>query len=496
MTQSVIHCGNCQTELPGDAIFCFACGSQVSGQLECRSCRGRNPAGSQFCVQCGQVLPAPGTVEADPLADLRGDLKLASGKLDLAADQNRLNARELDLYTAEKLAAKQAQSQQKVDAARLDIESDSEVAHIQRETRHRASLDESQRQAETERQREQFQTERQDRQQSREHQQKLDRWQRKQAELDSELVFKRQAIEALREIDESQRASRVRKLEQEHTAKVAQARRDLDAEIELKSTEQTARIARTETEFDHALKLKTAEQQAKREQQREERADDLSHDRSRADLQHDEDARALELAMGAQKQLLDWKLQSKDADTRREVDSLKGKQEVQTAADRAKHQMELERLGKLNELSPETLIAATPVEQARLLAELRQTEALKGLSEEQILARAAERSPEVAQAIAEKYKSAGSQAAKEDMKELYERMFTAQSSQSQQHLSSMQKLMETALQTQRDTSVATAGGGRSATPSLPAMAINHCTTCGQPLPSQARFCGKCGSAQA
>ncbi|MEZ6067095.1 MAG: zinc ribbon domain-containing protein [Planctomycetaceae bacterium] len=491
-----IQCGNCQTELPGDAVFCFTCGSQLQGEVRCRSCSAANPAGSQFCQQCGTTLPSPGETESDPLDEMRADLCSAGDKLALAAEQNRLNERELELYTDERRASKQAETQQRVNAARLDVDADSTIEQHTKEARHRADLDDAQRRDESDQQREQFQRGRQDRELSHEHQQKLVKWERKKAELDREMVFKRQAIEDLQEIDEKQRAYKLQKLAEEHAAKIEQARRQLAADTELKGAEQEARIARTETEFEHTLKLKTAQQQAEREQLREQRSDDLDHDRSRSEFEHEQDARDLKLAMDAQKQLLDWKQQGKDAEVRRGLEALRGETEVQTAAQQAAHEMELERISKLNELSPEALIATSPAEQAKLLAELRQTEALKGMSEEQILARAAERSPEVAQAIAEKYKSAGSQAAKQEMQALYERMFTAQSSQSQQQLEAMQRLMETALQTQRDTSVAAASGGR-VVPAEPVKIAspNHCTHCGNVLPGAARFCGKCGTAQ-
>lgn len=497
MSTEFIVCGNCRTELPADALFCCTCGTPLGGDVRCRTCYAANPTGSAFCQQCGQALPQPG--ESNPVDEMRSELQTAAQKLDLLEEQNHLNARERELYTAEKRNSKEAQTQQLVDASRLEQGAEFQMQQFEREGRHRAALDDAQRQDEAVRQREEFQAQRQDRAQSRTHQQILEKWERKQAELEREMAYKRQLVVDSQELDEQQRAYKIRQLEEEHRRQIEKAKLDLAAQNALADQEQVARLARTDREFEQSQRLQQAEQEAARAQKRADRSDDLQHDRARGELESEQDARSLQMAMEAQARLLQLKQQQKDADAQREVDSLRGKSAVETATQRARHEMDLERLGKLNELSSEALIAASPADQARLLAELQQTEALKGMTEEQILARAAERSPAVAAAIAEKFKSAGSQAAKEEMQALYERMFSSQQSQSQQHLESMQRLMETALKTQRDTSVAAASGGRptAASSAPPAQEVGgFCRQCGQPLASSARFCRKCGTAQA
>jgi len=86
-----------------------------------------------------------------------------------------------------------------------------------------------------------------------------------------------------------------------------------------------------------------------------------------------------------------------------------------------KMQLELERMEKMSRLSVEALIAVSGPEQARLLAELKRTEILRGMSEEQILALAAEKSPEVARAFQEKFRALSA----EEQGRFYERLLEA-----------------------------------------------------------------------
>lgn len=85
---------------------------------------------------------------------------------------------------------------------------------------------------------------------------------------------------------------------------------------------------------------------------------------------------------------------------------------------------DLNRLEQLSKMGPEALIATAPIDQARVLADLKKTEALKGMSEEQILALAAQNSPEVARAFQEKFRAIAAGEATQQVKEMYERMLT------------------------------------------------------------------------
>ena len=83
---------------------------------------------------------------------------------------------------------------------------------------------------------------------------------------------------------------------------------------------------------------------------------------------------------------------------------------------------ELNRLDKLATLGTEALIAASPAEQGRLLADLKMAEALKGMTEEQILAAAAKDSPDVARAFVEKFRAIAEGRSSALEREMYEKI--------------------------------------------------------------------------
>jgi RNA polymerase subunit RPABC4/transcription elongation factor Spt4 len=92
----------------------------------------------------------------------------------------------------------------------------------------------------------------------------------------------------------------------------------------------------------------------------------------------------------------------------------------------AEHQFELDRIKQIATLSAEQLVSISPVEQGKVIVELQRTKALKDMSEEQILALAAEKSPEVARAFQERYRAMAEGTASEREKELYERLLGEQ----------------------------------------------------------------------
>ena len=96
--------------------------------------------------------------------------------------------------------------------------------------------------------------------------------------------------------------------------------------------------------------------------------------------------------------------------------------EQQERAKAAERAHELNRLDKLSILSTEQLISVSGVDQGRILAELKRTETLKGMTEEQILALAAEKNPSIAQAFVERYRAVESGKASQREIELYERL--------------------------------------------------------------------------
>lgn len=106
---------------------------------------------------------------------------------------------------------------------------------------------------------------------------------------------------------------------------------------------------------------------------------------------------------------------------------------------REEREAELRRMQQLATMSAEALVAASGEEQARLLVELRRTEALNGMSEEQILAMAAERSPEVARAFQEKFRSLPAQ----EQREMYERLVQAEKGSREEQARLMRDMMAT-----------------------------------------------------
>lgn len=104
---------------------------------------------------------------------------------------------------------------------------------------------------------------------------------------------------------------------------------------------------------------------------------------------------------------LEWKQKQLDADLQRERDKM---------------EFELSRLERLAQLGPEALISISGPEQARVLADLKKTEALKGMSDEQILAMAAKDSPDVARAFQEKYRAMADGRLGEQERQMYERL--------------------------------------------------------------------------
>jgi len=202
--------------------------------------------------------------------------------------------------------------------------------------------------------------------------------------------------------------------------------------------------------------------------------------------------------------------------------------ERQRAAERAH---ELERIKLFGTLGSEALISLSAPEQAKILADLKHTEALQGMSEEQILAMAAEKSPQVAQALVEKYRSIAQGQASEVQKEMYERLLSEQKEtlkqlreMSEKHAEEERKAWESSAKTTQEiathamdriadvaknqgghTVVFSPGAnpqviydskqGASAAPAPDASAAGEakvCPSCGRFVAEQVKYCNHCG----
>lgn len=213
---------------------------------------------------------------------------------------------------------------------------------------------------------------------------------------------------------------------------------------------------------------KIALQKMMRAAAREDGVGDAEAEARKREIERREDEEDLAAALAAKERMQELKAKR----LQREQDiALGGRRQImemdQDAADRA-HARELAKLQAMAELSTEALIAISGPEQGQILAEISRTEALAGLSQEQILAMAAERSDTVAQAFVERFRAEGAAGGLEMMQRMYERMLaekdTAAASSredAQQHAEQMQRLSEEAMRMMRDT--ATSAGGRGET---------------------------------
>lgn len=176
--------------------------------------------------------------------------------------------------------------------------------------------------------------------------------------------------------------------------------------------------------------------------------------------------------------------------------------------ERAHHEAEMERLQVLSEASTELLISVSDAEQAQFLADLQRTETLSGMSEDQILALAAEGSPEVAKAFQEKFRGLSA----EQQAEMYERMLADREASADKLAEALREgarmQQETAfksMETQRDISIAYAesddvpvvvtpgmGGGVVATPVGSSGRAIVCPRCHLESVAGTKYCQNCG----
>ncbi len=141
------------------------------------------------------------------------------------------------------------------------------------------------------------------------------------------------------------------------------------------------------------------------------------------------------------------------------------------------------------EMSAEALISLAGPDQARAIADLKQTDAMKGMTDEQVYALMAARSPQVAQALAERFKAMAAQPEGVDTKvqALYERMLEdirqdrAKDNELRERTDErMQKLFSEALESQRSGMVEIARATSGGTPSQAGPVIITNPATGQP----------------
>jgi hypothetical protein len=183
----------------------------------------------------------------------------------------------------------------------------------------------------------------------------------------------------------------------------------------------------------------------------------------KARLELDEQLRAQKDIKGTEREIKvdDATADAKIADLKREQErkemedglaALRAVKETKLFEKREEMNIVVTRLERLSQLGIEALISASGADQARMLKDLKQTEILKGMTEEQILAMGAKDSPELAKAFQEKFK--GMSAAEQE--KLYREMMAQKDNQ----IKVMQEMYNKGLETQRDATVGVAQGGR------------------------------------
>lgn len=131
--------------------------------------------------------------------------------------------------------------------------------------------------------------------------------------------------------------------------------------------------------------------------------------------------------------------------------------ELKLKEKKAEHDQKMEEIRVLSTASAEALISLSGAEQAQMIKELKETESLKGLSSDEILARAAAKSPEVAKAFQEKFRGLSS----DELKKMYERMIADKDKTHSDHIKMTQEMFNKMAETQKDTAIGVAQGSRN-----------------------------------
>lgn len=187
---------------------------------------------------------------------------------------------------------------------------------------------------------------------------------------------------------------------------LAQRERDLQAALnKARIAKEEMEVERLEAEMGIMLLEKMKAVRRNDDHQRELNRIEIKDKELEIDLKRQEREIDLHIRQAREQHILDMEIKRLEAEERQH-----------------QREFELDKLGKLGELGPEALISVSGAEQARLLADLQKTQALKGMSEDQILAIAAKDSPLVAEAFKEKYKAAAEGKLDEQERQMYERL--------------------------------------------------------------------------
>jgi len=250
----------------------------------------------------------------------------------------------------------------------------------------------------------------------------LQRWDLAEAELDFELKQARRELEGKQDLERRRWEFVLEK--QQREAEMARQERKI-ADMDRRERELQEALTRLEIES------RTAQTQAEisRIQREEDRADfelgALALERIKEIRRRDEMERDLHQLDVAQKRVA-IELQAEERRLKMQMEHERQQQDFQLRQEKQTQEYEIERIKTLSQASAEVVISMAGAEQARIIGDLKQTEALKGLSDGQVESLMATRSPQFAQALAERWKAIEAGKATEAQKEMYERMIQQQ----------------------------------------------------------------------
>ena len=278
---------------------------------------------------------------------------------------------------------------------------------------------------------------------------------------------------------------------------------------------------RTDFEIEQRLKLVRAELENEREKIR------IKQERAKAEMEMQQLQRRAERAEDREDALLGMELLAKMKEIRRldEEERRRIAREDEIARQKAALEIEirrwelrlrekemdqrheLNRMEYLAQMGAEALITLAGPEQAQLLADLKKTEALKGMSEEQILALAAKDSPEVARAFQERYRAMEAGEASRREREMYERLLREKDAAQSQVIDALRQSQQESIRTIKDVAekgmgaVRDMGVAQAQKPDGPVIVTSGGVTNtagqggaqpGQEVPRGKKVCPKCG----
>ena len=250
----------------------------------------------------------------------------------------------------------------------------------------------------------------------------LQRWDLEEAELDFELTQARRELEGRQELDrrrweyELEKRERQAEFERQQRKVAEMDRRERELQETLNQLEMQRRTAQTQAEIS-------------RIQREEDKADMelgmLALERMKEIQRRDEMERDLHQVEMEQRRL-EIELQAEARRLKLQMEHERQQQEFQLRREKQEQEHEIERIKTLSDASADVVISMAGPEQARIIGDLKQTEALKGLSDSQVESLMATRSPQFAKALEERWKAIEAGKATEEQKEMYERMLQQQ----------------------------------------------------------------------